>query len=82
MRKLFLRTVFIAGLTAFCLARPAAASILIDFGDPNTTHLLGQFSALERGAGDEPVRVLQLGDSHTGGDYFTQALRDLGTGGT
>jgi len=76
MHKNFLRTVLVAGLTVLCLARHATASVLIDFGDPNASHLWNEFSALERGAGDESLRVLQLGDSHTGGDYFTQALRE------
>jgi lysophospholipase L1-like esterase len=76
MRKNFLRTVLVFGLTVLCLARHAAASVLIDFGDPNALHLWNGFSALEKGAGDESLRVLQLGDSHTGGDYFTQALRE------
>lgn len=76
MHKKFLRAVIIAGLTVLCLARPAAASVLIDFGDPNAARLWSQFSALERGTADEPARILQLGDSHTGGDYFTQALRE------
>ena len=76
MQKQFLRTVLLAVLTVLCLARHAAASVLIDFGDPNTAHLLSQFATLEHGAGEEPMRILQLGDSHTGGDYFTQALRE------
>lgn len=66
-------------------ANPSPATGVVNYGDMNAPHLWGQLSALEHGYGED-VRVLQLGDSHTGGDYFTQALREqmqqrFGSGG-
>lgn len=69
----------LAALAAALALLPAAhvthAANLVNYGDANAAHLWGRLSALEHGYGEE-VRVLQLGDSHTGGDYFTQALRE------
>ena len=40
-------------------------------------HVYGvSLAALERKESSEVVRIMQLGDSHTGGDYFTQAYRE------
>ena len=64
----------VALTAALLLTSVARAAGLADYGDPNAPHLWAQLSALEHGYGDD-VRVVQLGDSHTGGDYFTQALR-------
>jgi lysophospholipase L1-like esterase len=82
------KQVFKVALVAvlWCAAQFAAASVLIDYGDPNASRLWNDLSSLERGDGEHQVHVLQLGDSHTGGDYFTQALRErmqqrFGSGG-
>ncbi|MBV8634171.1 MAG: hypothetical protein JO002_06750, partial [Burkholderiaceae bacterium] len=76
----------LAALAAALALLPAArASSLVNYGDMNAPHLWSELSALEHGYGED-VRVVQLGDSHTGGDYFTQALREqmqqrFGSGG-
>lgn len=75
----------IAALAAALALSSLADAAVVNYGDPNAPHLWGQLSALEHGYG-ENVRVVQLGDSHTGGDYFTQALREqlqqrFGSGG-
>ena len=76
----------LAALAAALVLLPAArASSVVNYGDLNAPHLWSQLSALEHGYGED-VRVVQLGDSHTGGDYFTQTLREqmqqrFGSGG-
>ncbi len=46
-----------------------------DFKDPNAKTLWQALRNLEAGTRREPVRIIQLGDSHTAGDYFTGRLR-------
>ncbi len=76
----------LAALAAMMLLLPAAqASNVVNYGEMNAPHLWSQLAALEHGYGED-VRVVQLGDSHTGGDYFTQTLREqmqqrFGSGG-
>lgn len=53
----------------------AASPAIVNYGESNAPHLWGQLAALEHGYGDD-VRIVQLGDSHTGGDYFTQTVRE------
>lgn len=48
-----------------------------DFKDPNAAKLWQAFSDLETGVRTEPLRIIQLGDSHTAGDYLTERLRNL-----
>jgi lysophospholipase L1-like esterase len=59
-------------LTASNAANGAA---VVNYGDANAPHFWRQLAALEHGYGEE-VRIVQLGDSHTGGDYFTQSVRE------
>lgn len=48
---------------------------ILNYGDPKAAALWQAFQQLESGARKEPLRIMQLGDSHTGGDYFTGQLR-------
>lgn len=54
----------------------AGNAVVNDYGDPNAARLWRQLAALERKESSEVVHIMQLGDSHTGGDYFTQAYRE------
>jgi lysophospholipase L1-like esterase len=47
-----------------------------DFKDPNAKNLWQAFRDLETGVRTEPLRIIQLGDSHTAGDYLTERLRN------
>jgi lysophospholipase L1-like esterase len=51
------------------------SSPLLDYGDAKAAALWQQLGALEAGRRLEPVRIMQLGDSHTAGDYFSGQLR-------
>jgi lysophospholipase L1-like esterase len=69
-------------LTAFIFfANSAIAQIksvdIEDFNDPNAKNLWQAFRDLETGVRIEPLRIIQLGDSHTAGDYLTERLRNL-----
>ncbi len=46
-----------------------------NFGDPNIQRVWTQLSNLEGARHGETVRILQVGDSHTAGDYFSHVLR-------
>lgn len=46
-----------------------------DFKDPNAAQLWQAFYDLQSGTRREPLRIMQLGDSHTAGDYLTGRLR-------
>jgi lysophospholipase L1-like esterase len=46
-----------------------------DFKDPNAATLWQALGNLENGNRLEPIRIIQLGDSHTAGDYLTGRLR-------
>ncbi|HSC67701.1 MAG TPA: hypothetical protein VLC79_08425, partial [Cellvibrio sp.] len=48
---------------------------ILDYGDPKATALWQAFEQLQKGERQEPLRIMQLGDSHTGGDYFSGQLR-------
>lgn len=75
MRKVFLQVLVVlvgVGLVAFC---QAAAVPLQDFGDPNAKRFWKRLKSQDDKSAREPVRVLQLGDSHTAGDYFSGELR-------
>ncbi|MBE9608442.1 GDSL-type esterase/lipase family protein [Chitinilyticum piscinae] len=63
-------------LAATFLAGPLHAAEIIDYGDLNAQRVWRQFAALESGNGSDTVRILQLGDSHTAGEYFTHAIRE------
>lgn len=64
-----------------CLLKPAPLLAgsepipILDYGDPNAVALWQSFQQLNDGTRTEPVRIMQLGDSHTAGDYFTGHLR-------
>lgn len=46
-----------------------------DFNDPQADALWQAFHDLQSGTRKEPLRIIQLGDSHTAGDYLTGYLR-------
>lgn len=46
-----------------------------NFGDPNIGRVWAQLANLEASRNGETVRILQVGDSHTAGDYFSHVLR-------
>lgn len=48
---------------------------ILNYGDPKAAALWQAFQQVESGVRQEPLRIMQLGDSHTGGDYFTGQLR-------
>ena len=79
LKKLFAPLAIICLTNAFasspCSAQTNMAA-LRDFGDPNAKALWHQFAVLENKETASTLRIIQLGDSHTGGDYFTQALRE------
>lgn len=62
----------------FLQVLPAAASSqftpVIDYGDPQAAALWNSFKILEAG-GQQPLRIMQFGDSHTAGEYFSGRLR-------
>lgn len=60
------------------LATPVVAephTPIHDYGDRKAPALWEALRQLETGARTTPVRIVQLGDSHTAGDYFTGQLR-------
>jgi lysophospholipase L1-like esterase len=63
-------------LLALSNINPALGGGLIDFGEPNAASLWQQFRDLEAGKFRQPLRIMQIGDSHTAGDYFTGQLRN------
>jgi len=59
-------------------ATPALAANdtpLLDYGDRKAPALWQNLRDLEANQRQEPVRIVQLGDSHTAGDYFSGQLR-------
>ncbi len=46
-----------------------------DYGDRKAPALWEALQQLEQGQRAQPLRIIQLGDSHTAGDYFTGQLR-------
>ncbi|HTF98162.1 MAG TPA: SGNH/GDSL hydrolase family protein [Cellvibrio sp.] len=46
-----------------------------DYGDRKAPALWEGLQQLEQGIRTQPLRIIQLGDSHTAGDYFTGQLR-------
>lgn len=62
----------------FLLAATAAADQFTpvhDYGDRKAIALWENLRQLEQGTRTQPLRIIQLGDSHTAGDYFTGQLR-------
>jgi lysophospholipase L1-like esterase len=60
------------------LAATAAANQFTpvhDYGDRKAIALWESLQQLEKGTRTQPLRIIQLGDSHTAGDYFTGQLR-------
>lgn len=57
------------------LVTHGTAAELVNHGDPNVASVLQRLRLVEAGTASRSFRVLQLGDSHTAGDYFTDALR-------
>lgn len=70
------RRILAVWLLIFAATAYADKVPLQNFGDPNAAAFLGQLRALESGSAREQVRIMQLGDSHTAGDYFTGQLRN------
>ncbi|MBC3935435.1 SGNH/GDSL hydrolase family protein [Undibacterium rugosum] len=58
------------------LSQAAGLAQVVDYGDPHIHRVWRQMAALERGESKDVLRIMQFGDSHTGGDYFTHAFRD------
>jgi lysophospholipase L1-like esterase len=48
---------------------------ILNYGDPKAPALWQSFQQVKDGTRQEPLRIMQLGDSHTGGDYFSGQLR-------
>lgn len=46
-----------------------------DYGDRQAPALWEKLQQLEKAGGNQTIRIIQLGDSHTAGDYFTGQLR-------
>ncbi len=57
------------------LAPSSWATHIEDFGDPKASALWQSFRQLQQQQRQKPLRIIQLGDSHTAGDYFTGHLR-------
>lgn len=76
---LFTRWIFAFSCTFFT-AQLAAAVIqpiaLENFGDPKAQALWQALRQLEKGETTNAIRLMQFGDSHTGGDFFSGRLRD------
>lgn len=66
-------------LLVFSSAIPALATNkttpLLDYGDRKAPALWQNLRALDNNQRQEPIRIMQLGDSHTAGDYFSGQLR-------
>lgn len=60
-------------LTTGAIAEPVTP--LHDYGDRKAPALWESLQQLEKGTRSQPLRIIQLGDSHTAGDYFTGRLR-------
>lgn len=56
-------------------AAPFKNTPVIDNGEPKAAQLWQALKALENGQADQPLRIVQLGDSHTAGDFFSGRLR-------
>lgn len=63
-------------IVALTRSHLAHSGELIDFGEPNAPSLWQQFRDLEAGKFRQALRIMQIGDSHTAGDYFTGQLRN------
>ncbi|MDO8311922.1 MAG: GDSL-type esterase/lipase family protein [Sideroxyarcus sp.] len=66
-------------LLVLAKAMPAVAANkttpLLDYGDRKAPALWQSLRDLEDKKRQEPIRIIQLGDSHTAGDYFSGQLR-------
>jgi lysophospholipase L1-like esterase len=62
-------------ITASSLSAMAQKAPIEDFGDPAGPGLRAHASALQRN-NDTALTIVQFGDSHTAGDYMTDALRN------
>ena len=62
-------------LLSCSLAATATTTAIEDFGDSNAKMLWQSFREVKQQKRQRPLRILQLGDSHTAGDYFTGQLR-------
>jgi lysophospholipase L1-like esterase len=56
---------------------PLLRDALVDFGEPNLAATWRRLRFVELRLAPEPFRVMQLGDSHTAGDWFTHELRRI-----
>lgn len=77
LKKIQLRLVLL--IAVFCIPQKLVADSknidIQDFNDPRAENLWQAFADLESGKRREPLRIIQLGDSHTAGDYLTGRLR-------
>jgi lysophospholipase L1-like esterase len=64
----------IMALSMLALSAQGQAAPLEDFGETNFSQLQSRFKAITDGTG-ATVRITQLGDSHTAGDYLSDTLR-------
>jgi len=72
-RALALAACFAA--TAMAAEPPPLRNALVDFGEPNLAAVWRRLRLVETRVAKEPFRIMQLGDSHTAGDWFTHELR-------
>lgn len=74
----FIRSGFVAGVLIVCLVFPLislAGPRLEGASDERWKRFYGQWNQVKAGKASRPLRILQLGDSHTAADYFTGHLR-------
>lgn len=63
-----------AALAGLLASAAALAAPVQDFGEVNLARLASRLKAISTAV--QPVRITQLGDSHTAGDYLTGTLRE------
>ena len=63
-----------AALAGLLASAAALATPVQDFGEVNLARLASRLKAISTAV--QPVRITQLGDSHTAGDYLTGTLRE------
>ena len=63
------------GILSYQTGANAAPTAIEDYGDTNAKALWQSFREVKQQTRQRPLRILQLGDSHTAGDYFTGQLR-------
>lgn len=76
-RALMLAACFTAAAGAAATDPAPLRNGLVDFGEPNLAATWRRLRFVELRVAPEPFRVMQLGDSHTAGDWFTHELRRI-----